>query len=102
VTRRHLRLHRGATEEFDAAADWYESREVTLGQEFIASVDAAIDQLVENPDLGGRVADSAVRRLPLRKFPYAIIYVRRENELFVVAIAHMHRRPGYWRERLPR
>jgi len=96
-----LRLHRGATEEFDDAADWYESREVTLGQEFIAPVDASIDQLVENPGLGVRVPGLAARRLPLRKFPYAIIYVRRDDELFVVAIAHMHRRPGYWRQRMP-
>lgn len=36
----------------------------------------------------------------LGKFPYQLIYVVREGEIFVLAYAHEARRPGYWAHRL--
>jgi hypothetical protein len=32
-------------------------------------------------------------------FPFSIIYRAWEEEVYLVAIAHQHRRPGYWRRR---
>ncbi len=40
-----------------------------------------------------------VRRLGLRTFPYHLVYVE-DPRLVIVAVAHMSRRPGYWRQRL--
>jgi plasmid stabilization system protein ParE len=39
------------------------------------------------------------RRFVLDRFPYTILYRVREDEVFVTAIAHQSRRPGYWRRR---
>ena len=36
------------------------------------------------------------RRCLLNKFPYGVIYQIRDEEILVLAIAHLHRRPGYW------
>jgi hypothetical protein len=33
-------------------------------------------------------------------FPYAVIYLDRLGEVWVVAVMHFKQRPGYWRERL--
>jgi hypothetical protein len=41
-----------------------------------------------------------IRRAPLERFPYRLIYAVGEDELFVLAIAHERRRPGYWGDRL--
>jgi len=102
---RRFRIDHRATEEFDAAAEWYEAQRAGLGREFIDSVEMAVQQIQERPGLGGPVpgVDSKlnVRRLLLRKFPYAIVYMESEGEILIVAIAHGHRKPGYWRERLP-
>jgi toxin ParE1/3/4 len=34
------------------------------------------------------------------RFPYALIYAVEERRVFVVAVAHFRRRPGYWRDRV--
>jgi plasmid stabilization system protein ParE len=102
---RRFRIDRRATEEFDAATDWYEARRAGLGLEFIDSIETAVQQILEKPGVGGPVpgVDSklSVRRLLLRKFPYAVVYVESDDEILIVAFSHGHRKPGYWRDRLP-
>lgn len=39
------------------------------------------------------------RRMPLRRFPYSIVYLLLPEEIRVIAIAHQRRKPGYWRGR---
>lgn len=34
------------------------------------------------------------------RFPFTIIYVEREQEFLVIAVAHTSRKPGYWKNRL--
>jgi len=48
----------------------------------------------------GFLADQGVKRLILRRFPYDIVVIDRENERIVVALAHHSRKPGYWRGRI--
>lgn len=36
----------------------------------------------------------------LHKFPYVIVFRETATTVEVVAVAHEHRRPGYWRNRL--
>lgn len=35
------------------------------------------------------------------RFPYGVIYVLEPDHVWIVALMHLHREPGYWRERLP-
>jgi plasmid stabilization system protein ParE len=42
------------------------------------------------------------RRVNCPVFPYYIAYVIRGDRIVVMAVAHAHRRPGYWRDRLNR
>jgi hypothetical protein len=94
-----------ASDEMSAAALWYEERGAGIGSRFLDEVDAAVEHIERNPALGARwhvtqIAEHIeVRRLPLRRYPYLIVYVV-EPALTVVAIAHAHRRPGYWAERV--
>jgi len=36
----------------------------------------------------------------MHKFPYKILYSVERDHLLVIAIAHQHRRPDYWIDRL--
>ncbi len=40
------------------------------------------------------------RRVLTNRFPYAVIYVERDADYFVIAVAHTSRRPGYWKDRI--
>jgi len=40
------------------------------------------------------------RRILLKRFPYFIVFFEWQDEVYIVAIAHAKRRPGYWRGRI--
>ncbi|WP_407936397.1 hypothetical protein [Limnochorda pilosa] len=44
-------------------------------------------------------ADHLTRRVLVRGFPYQVVYHLRPDEIVIVAVAHLKRRPGYWRNR---
>jgi len=105
MSARRVRIEDHAAEEFDAAADWYDAQRAGLGTELVEAVHAAIERLAENPGLAGPVPGVAdrmgARRLLVDRFPYAIVFVEEAGEFVVVAVAHGHRAPGYWVDRLP-
>ena len=93
-----------ADAEYRTAGRWYEERVVGLGIEFFDAVDAALDRIARLPKAGalvGRVAvDLRVRRAPVSRFPYHVVYLDTPTTIRVLAIAHDRRRPGYWTSRL--
>lgn len=90
---------RSAAEELIEAAESYESDVRGLGIEFMLEVERVIDVLIELPSLGQKL-DQLHRRLPLRRFPYALILRREEGIIRIVAVAHRRRRPRYWAGRV--
>lgn len=69
-----------------------------LGQAFISEFERSAALLVEQPRLGA-VWRGTIRRLPLRRFPYSIVYDISGTTLRVLAMAHQSRKPGFWRGR---
>lgn len=69
-----------------------------LGEDFISEFERSISLLRAHPLLGA-VWRGQLRRLPLRRFRYSIVYVTSGDVLRVIALAHQRRRPGYWRGR---
>ncbi len=92
-----------ARRELREAVLWYEARSPGLGQELLAAARDCFRQVVANPSAGSLVpgVPDAVgaRRVLLKKFPYAVVYIELEAQTRVLAFAHLRRRPGYWRER---
>lgn len=86
------------------AAIWYDDRQASLGTEFLAVVDQAFHQIRSGFRLLSKLetynGPHDVRRLLLKRFPYAVIVLLRPDEILVVAVAHTRRRPLYWLDRL--
>jgi hypothetical protein len=40
-----------------------------------------------------------VRRCLVRVFPYGVLFRVHPEQIVIVAIMHLHRDPGYWKER---
>jgi mRNA-degrading endonuclease RelE of RelBE toxin-antitoxin system len=91
-------FHPAAQAELDSAAEWYEAQRSGLGFEFLEAVREGLKQVGENPWRWPSVT-SRSRRYRLRQFPYGIVYQVHVDEVWIVAIMHLKRRPGYWRER---
>ena len=48
------------------------------------------------------VIEAELRRRLVRRFPFGILYRIEPEEIVIVAVAHLRRKPGYWRERIKR
>ncbi len=91
---------------FDAAAlddslqaiAYYEDKQAGLGLCFKESVDRAVESIARMP-LSYRVLTPPFRRCLLPGFPYGIIFTIEPDFIYVVAVAHAKRKPGYWAKR---
>jgi plasmid stabilization system protein ParE len=92
-------FHPEAEEEFLGAIDWYEEHEENLGLDFAREVYAAIGRAAEHPS-AWPVLQGEVRRCQTRRFPYGLLYSEEPDGIFILAVMHLHRDPGYWKRRL--
>jgi toxin ParE1/3/4 len=83
----------------DDAIAYYEERRVGLGIEFLRQVEQATAQIEREPGLGAPYQDSEYRHYIVRRFPYVLYYVEREDAIWIIAVAHGSRRPSYWMSR---
>jgi toxin ParE1/3/4 len=96
------RVHPEAVSEIEETAAWYEARRPGLGVEFVAAVDEAFESLMERPERAPLwKAGLPWRRYRLSRFPYVLFYRVDVGQVFVIALAHAKRRPGYWTARGP-
>jgi toxin ParE1/3/4 len=93
-------FHAEASHEFLDAALFYESRLTGLGAAFVDEVQRSVDFIRERPSIGSPLG-SRVRKVVVRRFPFAILYRHETDRILILAVAHQRRRPGYWRGRRP-
>jgi len=96
---RSVEFHPEAQDEFISAAQFYERETEGLGLDFIATVQRAYERLPEFPASGAPFG-RRLRRLLVPKFPYGLLYRVEPERIYIIAVMHLHRRPGYWRSRL--
>lgn len=94
-------FHPEARLEYREAAAFYESRREGLGAAFAIEVEATIARILEAPDRW-RVIEQDVRRCLTHTFPYGILYTIEQDSILIVSVMHLRRKPGYWRDRLPK
>jgi toxin ParE2 len=94
-----VRLLEPAQAELDEAIAWYAAQASGLGDAFLLETMNAIQRIERFPQAWRPLA-SGIRRCRLQRFPYSVIYATDGDDLLVLAIAHQHRNPDYWRKRL--
>lgn len=99
MTAKPLQTHAAALDELKSAVAWYLERSETAANNFVAELDRALDLIVQTPDRWPR-GPQATRRFVLQRYPFALIYREKETAIELIAVAHGHRRPSYWKSRL--
>jgi plasmid stabilization system protein ParE len=95
-----LRLHRRAVEEIEYEVEYYDERQLGLGEALEDEIDAALSLIVQFPEAAPSWKDrSDLRVAVLDRFPFTLPYLIMGDEVAVLALAHTSRRPGYWSRR---
>lgn len=95
----HLLVHPAAARELEDALR--RSRTVygaLASQRLRRAIERAGELLLREPLLGTAVY-AHVRRLPLARFPYTLVYRIEGPVLHVLAVMHRSRKPDYWIKR---
>lgn len=92
-------FHRLASAGYLKARRWYGKQSPTSARRFQSEMQRALEKIVDDPRRW------PVFRLPfhwvkMARFPYAVYYeVAANDEIWIMAVAHLHRRIGYWLRR---
>jgi toxin ParE1/3/4 len=101
---RRVQVEAKARAELHAAISWYEEQAPGLGTVLWESVDEVLRRLQTTPDgsttVPGVPSELGVRRAFTQRFPYAIVFIAKDDAVRVIAIAHSSRRPNYWLDRV--
>jgi plasmid stabilization system protein ParE len=85
--------------EADEAVVWYDEKAEGKGRDFLDELDRVV-RLVKAYPLASPEIEPEIRRCLFARFPYSLVYGIDDQTIVVIAIAHSHREPLYWIDRL--
>ena len=88
-----------AEQEMIEAAKYYQLQASGLGVDYLSEAERAVQSIAESPRTWP-VIEGGLRRRLIRRFPFGILYRIAPTEIVIIAIAHLKRRPGYWKKRI--
>jgi toxin ParE1/3/4 len=91
-------IHEAAEAEINQAADFYDAECPGLGSIFLDQVEKAIENIQQFPTASSPI-QGRIRKKYLKTFPYSLIYSVLPEEIRILAVAHMKRRPLHWHGR---
>ena len=88
-----------ASAEYEEALDWYLTRSEASASKFASELAQAIGMIAEAPQRWP-AGPHGTRKFLLHRFPFAVVYRELPSTIQILAVAHGHRRPGYWKTRI--
>ncbi len=96
---RAVQYHPEARDEFLRQVVYYSDVSTRLAERYDKAVRKAEAQAAEAPEQWSPYKFKT-RRVIDRTFKFSLVYLHNENEIYVVAVAPMRRKPVYWKARL--
>ena len=93
-----LFFHPDVSHEIKESYNWYQEMAEGLGDNFLSELESAYQTITELPDTWPKF-QKGFRRFLLTSFPFSILYKHKDNIIYIVAVMHNSRKPGYWKKR---
>jgi toxin ParE1/3/4 len=94
-----VRFHEDAVTEYEAAFEWYFLRSEFVASRFAEEINRGIAMISDAPKRWP-IANHGTRKFLLQRFPFVLFYRVIPSGVQVLAVAHGHRKPGYWKSRI--
>jgi len=91
-------FHPSAQFELNEAIAYYEECRRGLGLAFAKEVSSTIHRIIQFPEAWSPLSENT-RRCVTNRFPYGIIYQIIGDEILILAVTQLNRKPGYWQDR---
>jgi plasmid stabilization system protein ParE len=91
-------FHPEATQELADAAEWYLNRSPRAACDFAVEIKRALDKIRDDPRRFATIG-TGFRACSVERFPFQVVFRTDPHRIFVIAVAHAKRRPGYWQSR---
>jgi plasmid stabilization system protein ParE len=88
-------FHDLAKVELNEAAQYYEIKSPGLGAAFLAEAEHSVAVILQFPE-SSQIVRGTVRQRLLRRFPYGLLYRVRGEQIRILAVMNLRRRPAYW------
>jgi toxin ParE2 len=88
-----------ADAELTDAIQWYDEQLPGLGSRFGSAVKETVNRIIAHPE-AATVDSIGFYRVYVKGFPYKLIYSIERDDIWIAAVAHGHRKPMYWKDRL--
>lgn len=95
-----LLFHPDVASDVRASFAWYQTQASGLGDDFLHELEGAYQVIAALP-LTWPPFQKGFRRFLLSRFPFSVIYRADSESIYVVAVMHNSRKPGYWLTRTP-
>jgi toxin ParE1/3/4 len=89
-----------ARAEADAAAAFYFQCNSATAAKFLDELAFVIEEIRYGPQRWPFEIGTQIQRLHFRRFPFTVYYRNDLHEIYILAVAHTSRRPGYWKKRI--
>ncbi|PKL30390.1 MAG: hypothetical protein CVV45_17745 [Spirochaetae bacterium HGW-Spirochaetae-10] len=96
---RGYKFDAAADREFTEAIKYYRIRSSRAARNFVEEFDRCLTYVCTFPE-GSTVREKLVQSKSLHRYPYNILYMLHDDIVYIVAVAHHSRHPGYWKDRL--
>ena len=94
-----VRLHRLARQDLVNAALSYEEKQAGLGDKFVDAASRTFDSITFMPE-AGILHETGMRMRIVKPFTYGVLYRSDKDEIVILAIGHLNRKPEFWTERV--
>jgi plasmid stabilization system protein ParE len=88
-----------ARDELAEAKRYYNLQQSGLGGQFQLEAEIAANRILEHP-LAWQFEQAPFRRFLFNRFPYKFLYIVENDSIVIIAVAHQHRHPDYWVDRI--
>jgi plasmid stabilization system protein ParE len=93
-------FHPAAEAEHLESIAYYESKQAGLGASYLAEFESTMSDACRAPNRYPIGEEPDVRRIRMKRFPFAVLFRESSGAVQVLAVAHNRRRPQYWLGRL--
>lgn len=94
-----LKIRNTAEEDLRDAYGYYEECRQGLGQDFVLCVEESFNKIIRNPQ-HYPVIHKNIHRTLVKRFPFGIFFLVKENTIIVLAVMHGNRNPKKWKIRM--